>query len=369
MKLDEYQRKAFLTARIDWQDARKCHIPVLGVVGELGSLASELKKQLRDGQSYNHVHRNLIEEFGDLLWYISAIASRYQLSLEGLVAETHSSAPSRGNLAHVYGMVSAIAALVASTAESGKDVAPGTRRRIAKALGPALHAVLFAIRREGLNLTSVLSKSLQKVTGVFGSEEIRPARCFDTNFPVYERLPRSIAVQFLERARGAGRVEVVLRVNGMNMGDRLTDNARKDDGYRFHDAFHLAYAAVLGWSPVVRSMLRCKRKSDPGVDEVQDGARAAIVEEAIAQTVFDYARSHSMLNRLDRIDNGILKLIQRMVHGLEVRKCALHEWQRAIFVGFEAFRALKRNRGGSLILDAETRTLSYRDADDGANNG
>jgi len=47
------------------------------------------------------------------------------------------------------------------------------------------------------------------------------------------------------------------------------------------------------------------------------------------------------------------------VRGLEVRRCALHEWQRAIFVGFEAFRALKRNRGGWLILDAETQSLTY----------
>jgi hypothetical protein len=37
----------------------------------------------------------------------------------------------------------------------------------------------------------------------------------------------------------------------------------------------------------------------------------------------------------------------------------VHEWQRAIFVGFSAFRMLKRNRGGWLILDAETRSLSY----------
>ena len=42
---------------------------------------------------------------------------------------------------------------------------------------------------------------------------------------------------------------------------------------RFHDIFHLSYAAILGWSPTVRALLRCKRKSDPRVDEVEDGGK------------------------------------------------------------------------------------------------
>ena len=38
-------------------------------------------------------------------------------------------------------------------------------------------------------------------------------------------------------------------------------NNRRDDGYRFHDVVHLAYAAILGWSPVTRALLDCKRRS------------------------------------------------------------------------------------------------------------
>jgi NTP pyrophosphatase (non-canonical NTP hydrolase) len=359
VKLDEYQRRAFATARIDWADARKRHIPTFGVIGELGSLTSELKKTLRDGKAYTDGAHNLIEEFGDLLWYVGAIASRHQLDLQILANRSRAGRVPRAAFGHIYAMVSAFAALVAVVPDLGADLAGTQRRQLAHALGVALRATLSAIRHEHLDLSTVLTGNLRKVTGVFGDDAVRPARCFDARFPGYERLPRSIGIQFLERERGPGRLEVVLRVNNLNIGDRLTDNAKKDDGYRFHDAFHLAYTAVLGWSPVVRATFRCKRKSDSNVDEVQDGARAAIVEEAIAQTVFNYARGHSMLEGLDRIDHGILKLIQRMVRGLEVRKCSLHEWQRAIFVGFEAFRALKRNRGGWLILDAETQSLTY----------
>lgn len=359
MKLDEYQRKAFATARVDWNNARKRHIPTFGVIGELGSLTSELKKTLRDGKAYTDGDRNVIEEFGDLLWYVSAIASRHQLRMQALAKNARSIRMPAGAFGHIYAMVSAYASLVAVVPDLGSDLTPSERRRLAPALGYALSTTLTAIRRERLDLDTVLVRNLRKVASAFGSSAVKPARCFDARYPSYERLPRSTSIQFLERERGSGRLEVLLRVNDMNIGDRLTDNAKADDGYRFHDAFHLAYAAVLGWSPIVRKTFRCKRKSDSHVDEVQDGARAAIVEEAIAQTVFNYARGHSMLDGLDRIDHGILKLIQRMVRGLEVSACASHEWQRAIFVGFDAFRFLKRNRGGWLILDAETQSLTY----------
>ena len=359
MKLDDYQRKAFGTARIDWKDARKRHIPILGVVGELGSLTTEIKKSLRDGDAYTDGAQNLTEQFGDLLWYIGALASRYEYKMQALARQGTIPKVPRSSLQHIYAIVSSVAALVTIAAPLGPQVSGPKRRALAGALARVLGATLAAIRYEHLDLSKVLRLNLSKVTGMFGDDVDKPAICFDQRFPGYERLPRCVTIQFLERERGPGRLEVVIRVDSLNIGDRLTDNAKEDDGYRFHDAFHLAYAAVLGWSPVVRATFRCKRKSDPHVDEVQDGARAAIVEEAVAQTVFNYARGHSMLEGLDRIDHGILKLIQRMVRGLEVSRCALHEWQRAIFVGFEAFRALKKNRGGWLILDAETRSLTY----------
>lgn len=360
MNLDAYQRKAFATARIDWGNSRTRHIPTFGVIGELGSLTSELKKSLRDGKAYTDGSRNLIEEFGDLLWYVAAIASRHDLRLQELLDSTPATPRAQhGTFSHIYGMVSAFAKLVALVPDLGADLHSSEKRRLAHLLGQSLRCTLIAIHREQIRLETVLTQNLRKVTGAFGSEVTRPAPCFDAHFPIYEQLPRRTNVQFLERSRGKGRLEVVLRVNEINIGDRLTDNAAKDDGYRFHDAFHLAYTAVLGWSPVVRTTFRCKRKSDSQVDEIQDGARAAIIEEAISQTVFNYARGHSMLEGLDRIDHGILKLIRTMVRGLEVKRCALHEWQRAIFVGFQAFRALKRNRGGWLLLDAEARSLTY----------
>jgi len=67
---------------------------------------------------------------------------------------------------------------------------------------------------------------------------------------------------------------------GWLLGNVLGDNAHDDDGYGWHDAFHLAHMAVLGWSPVIRGLLGRTRKEDPATDDVEDGGRAIAIEEA-----------------------------------------------------------------------------------------
>jgi NTP pyrophosphatase (non-canonical NTP hydrolase) len=360
MTLDEYQSRAFSTARVNWEDRAAQNIPMLGAIGELGSVASELKKIVRDGSAYTEGRASLIEELGDLLWYLAAIATRHDVSLGSLATGKAEATPKGEPYAHVYSLLTAVAALVESVRAHEARPAPSSKRKMLAAVSNALLAFMQVLRRERVSLNEVVEANLQKGESKFGvSPKNAPAPCFDSEYPSYEQLPRSLEIQVLERPRGKGRVEVILRVNGLNVGDRLTDNASKDDGYRFHDVFHLAYAAVLGWSPVVRSIFRVKRKSNSKVDEVQDGARAGIVEEAIAHTVFQYADGHSLLKGLKHIDHGVLLLIKRMVRDLEVESLAMHEWERAIFVGFEAFRALKKNHGGWLVLNAETRSLTF----------
>jgi hypothetical protein len=360
VNLNNYQKRAFATARIDWKDPSKRHIPAFGAIGELGSLVSELKKSLRDGKAYTEGRENLVEEFGDVLWYLSALSSHYGFKLQNLIAKTKPLKLEKGPFGHIYAMVRTIPLLTEEFESLPAAPTASHKQRLGKSIGSACRATLQALKVHGLDLSTVLSANLKKVQSMFGPDVPGPAKCFDSpGAPGYERLPRKLPIHFLERKRKGGRVEVITRVNDINIGDRLTDNAAIDDGYRYHDAFHLAYAAVLGWSPVTRAIFRCKRKSNPEKDEIEDGARAIIIEEALAHTVFNYALGHSMLRGLDRLDHNILKLIGRMVRNLEVKDCQLHEWQRAVLVGFEAFRALTKNRGGWLILDAETQSLTY----------
>ena len=91
---------------------------------------------------------------------------------------------------------------------------------------------------------------------------------------------------------GVSKVEVF--VDGQKCGAKLNDNSYVSDGYRFHDIFHMTCAALLGWSPVVRALMKKKRKSDKQTDDVEDGGRAIATDEALAAIVFNYAFRHTI---------------------------------------------------------------------------
>ncbi len=91
-----------------------------------------------------------------------------------------------------------------------------------------------------------------------------------------------------------------------------------EDSYRFHDIFHLAYVAVLGWSPVMRALLGCKRRSRPDIDEAEDGGRAIAIEEGVSALVFAYAARNNYLDGVQRLDHELLDTIGSMVAHLEV---------------------------------------------------
>ena len=61
----------------------------------------------------------------------------------------------------------------------------------------------------------------------------------------------------------------------------LQDNIRDPDGFRFHDVFHFAHAAVLHWSPTFRSLIKRKRKSAPKVAEDAPARRARTLLELL----------------------------------------------------------------------------------------
>lgn len=355
MNLAEYQQRARATAQINWSSTDGRQVPVLGLVGEFGSVASEIKKSIRDGKAYTVAANAFAEEFGDMMWYLATLASRCGIQLAELLEErAQPTASDRySSLVELAASAGRTAAMLQPHVLEGSS-SPELRRTFAD----TLNALRTALAVENLHFADVLATNIAKVEGTWNPIS-SAAPSFDAEYPDYEQLPRKIAVTFIQHGKGARR-EILLRVNGLTIGDRLTDNAKDADGYRFHDAFHLAYAAALGWSPVVRAIFRCKRKSNPQIDEVQDGARAAIIEEAVAQLVFNYALDHSWFQGLDRIDHDLLKHIARMVRHLEVSACTTAEWQHAILIGYRAFRSLREREQGTLDLDAERRSLEFK---------
>lgn len=156
---------------------------------------------------------------------------------------------------------------------------------------------------------------------------------------------------------------MVQRCNGLNIGDRLTDNIMRADDYRFHDVFHYSYASVLGWSPVLRSLLRVKRKSRPDVDEGQDGARAILIEEGVSTWVFGKAKQLQLFAEVESrgLAFSLLKSVREFVAGYEPEACPLWLWEEAILQGYRAFRFLKEKRKGRLRLNLVDRTLTIEE--------
>jgi NTP pyrophosphatase (non-canonical NTP hydrolase) len=297
MDFKTYQKKANETDQSKIDGVEGVHIPLLGLAGETGTLLTEYKKRLRDGESHKLFPTQFKEELGDILWYVSNIAHKLDLDLEDIASSNLTKIKERWDTTH--------------------------------------------------------SGQISLIKNFF----------FDDHCDGEEQIPRKFEVYFKEISSGA-KVQVKISMNKVNIGDALTDNSHEDDGYRYHDAFHFAFAAVLGWSPVVRSILRKKRKSHPKIDEVEDGARAAILEEAITAFVYNHAKNHDFYKEIKILDYDLLKTVKGLVSGLEVKICTLTEWQKAILEGYKIFNHLVKNNGGRISLDLSSREIKYLGKDD-----
>lgn len=236
--------------------------------------------------------------------------------------------------------------------------------RVAEELGDILWYVANVATKFDLTLGEIAADNLKKTRDRWALRQgdVGVARPFDAGAPPSERFPRQFEVSFAEQGED-GKISTLVSVDGTQIGSRLTDNSYTDDGYRYHDVFHLSYATVLGWSPVIRKISGTwKRRSDPTVDEVEDGGRAQVVEEAIAALVFAYASNHQFFDGVETIDFGLLQMVRFLTRGFEVERCTLGEWERAIVLGFTIWRELRANRGGRVMVDLDARTMSYASA-------
>lgn len=179
---------------------------------------------------------------------------------------------------------------------------------------------------------------------------------FDAGHPPEERLPRQMTVEI--REVDSELQKVLLTVDGEPIGDTLTDNSYKDDGYRFHDTFHFACLAVLGWSPIMRGLLKRKRKSVQEIDEVEDGGRAQVIEEGISAMVYGYAREHNWLEGSDFVEYEVLRAIKRMVKHLEVSVHSEGQWETTIVKAYEIWRHAVANKKVRFTADLDRKTLT-----------
>lgn len=189
----------------------------------------------------------------------------------------------------------------------------------------------------------------------------RPADLPDSNCPPAQRLPRTFAVEIHSAGRGHGPEErVEVHYKGHVVGDRLGDNTYDDTGYRFHDVFHLANAAVLGWSPVARGRIfHRKRRVDQTIDAVEDGGRAIVIEEGLVAFLFEHARHHQWFQSVEDIDYSLLKTARVMTAELEVSHRPMWEVEQAILQGFAVWKQVRDAGGGRVIGDLYQRSITF----------
>jgi hypothetical protein len=246
-------------------------------------------------------------------------------------------------------------------------------------LGDLLSEVAVLAAAAGLQLSDIAAANLAGLDDLYGPADASqwdalPA--FDAGCPDAERFPRRLTITFRQHLDPRGRRVVTAtrlaaapaasgprigsRAAGEPLGDPLTDNARRPDGYRFHDAIHLGFFAVLGWSPNLRSLLRLKRKSDPIVDECEDGARAIFAEEGLAAVLAGLAGSHNGFRTYQSVPRHAVDLARAATAGLEVEAVPGWLWRRAIWQAFYAMHQLNSHDGGVLIADLDLRDLTYQ---------
>jgi hypothetical protein len=182
---------------------------------------------------------------------------------------------------------------------------------------------------------------------------------YDSNCIVNELLPKELVVRFEEISIGEY-PQVKVTLNGNQIGDIIDDNSYADDGYRYHDVFHYTFATLLEWSPCSRAMLKRKRKSNADLDRIEDGARAAITEEAISLMIFNSAKNNNYFYNCTKIDDAILTMIKNMTEPFEVRQKSKEEWEKAILKGYELYRHLRENKGGIINFNLENKDIIYQ---------
>jgi len=293
MNIDEYQALAAETMQFDKDDDTALSIVMLGLNGEVGSLSTEYKKKIRDGDNYALFREKLIEELGDIIWYLTSIATIENIPLSEIVKHN-------------------------------------------------------------------LKKTQDRWSDLQGTIQLElEGEFYDDGYEENEQFPREFVAEFREDIDKKGKNCVKIFVNGEEFGDPIRDNHYEDDYYRFHDLFHFSYVTVLGWSPTARGLMHRKRRSDDIINEIEDGGRAIVIDEAISALVFEHARNHNFYDGVNTLDEQLLQTIRLLTRHLEVKKATPKQWEKAILTGFDVWRKIRGKNSGRVICNLHEQTMMF----------
>jgi NTP pyrophosphatase (non-canonical NTP hydrolase) len=397
-----------------------------GIAAEIGSLVAAVKKkELFTALPWNRPNDEIVEELGDILWYAAMLAGLangssilepikrnlaslptriedapdFKASLPGddykqfLIKSSKFLASPRGRTFDDYQKIAFLTArtkgeelhhvcltrlLLYATVMMSHGFPQVEKHlqddivRIERddALGMVMWHLAALATLYGISLDDVISQNRTKLNELHNFDQALPTPLYDDcdAVPLDQRLPREFEVAFVSISEG----KLQMYYEGRPLGDELTDNSREDDGYRFHDVMHLANAAKLGWSPVLRKLLGLKRKFNRELDEVEDGARAVFVEEAVVKAIhsegqeagaaitkYDSSQPSQLFTDRGQITFSFLKLMRRFVRGLEVEKSKYWEWQDAIIDAHLIYARLQQEKQGTIRVSLVKRSITF----------
>lgn len=297
MRISEYQRQADTTDISSKAPWVGLTQNAFGLSGKVGEISNSIKLRLRDKNAY--VAANFREDMeryiGEALWYLSAVATHFNAELEEIAVRNLESNRAR-----------------------------------------------WGVHRDDQG-------------------QLFHARASEA-YPPEEQWPESVRLEFVDSSGPPERswLSVTkITVDGIPFGDPIDDNTPREDGYRYHDILHFAFAVMLDWSPVVRKLMRNKRKSSKEDDKFQDGARARDTEEAVSNFIHKEGTSNNLFLHAKRLDTDFLTEIQVLVRDLEVRDRTAHEWERCILSAYSVYRSLLKNKGGYVDADFKNARLDF----------
>lgn len=320
MELDAYQRDAGASnALSDVDPIRALNAALFGLASETGTLLDIQKKVLTDAADAEASDDQFQQELGDLLWYVSRVADAKGFTLQQIAD---------ANLGRVRDMwepedlVAAMAKL--PQYDAGALATEQFPRRM------TFEFVERTVTRAGTPHVSATMTLASAEPNAFPDGPI---------------------------ARGPGKVQGFLLPQ--EVGAELTDNSRKVDGYRYHDAVHIALMATLNWSATMRSLLNLKRKTDQDADEFDDSARPIFLEEGLVAVLAGLSTRRMGFAAPSNVDGDALAAARACTLGLEVEQAPGWLWRKAIVKGFEMLRELDANKGGRLHVDLDARTVEF----------
>ena len=346
----------------------------MGLFGEIGSFLAIYKKMAR-GEKSNLIKakKDVVEELGDIFWYFILLCIKSKIDLNKLLSTfQHKELEKNGKkLTLVTNFASAPFVQVIDETDQLPTLDSHDLLVTSKILLELIESdeievsfqnffinYLSIINKLNISLKEILEANILKINDRFiPIEDLDLTKYeFDKGFSEEKKKKKIFEIKFVTKANKKS----YMKLNNVFIGDALNNNHRDDDGYKYHDVFHLAFATVLHWSPTFRALIKHKRKSNPQIDETEDSGRAIVIEEGLSAWLFAKHKLDKIdLTNENNITYGMLKTIREFVHGYEVEKCPLQLWVSAITQGYSVFNQLSSHKGGIVKCDLVNRKITF----------